>query len=68
VVSSALAQTPHTVNESFGLSVALGLSAERAVAVRSLQRSGVVVLDVPAEKLTIAAVDEYLRVKSRGLL
>jgi len=27
-----------------------------------------VVLDVPAEKLTIAAVDEYLRVKSRGLL
>jgi uncharacterized protein (DUF58 family) len=67
-VSTALAQTPHNVNDSFVLSVALGLSAERAVAVRTLQRSGVIVLDVPADKLTIAAVDEYLRVKSRALL
>jgi uncharacterized protein (DUF58 family) len=67
-VSTALAQTPHDVNSSFGLAVALGLSAERAVAVRTLQRCGVIVLDVPADKLTIAAVDEYLRVKSRALL
>ena len=67
-VSSALAQTPHTVNESFGLAVALGLASERQIAVRTLQRSGIVVLDVPAETMTIAAVDEYLRVKSRGLL
>jgi uncharacterized protein (DUF58 family) len=48
--------------------VALGLSLERAVAVRTLQRSGVVVLDVPADRLTLAAVDEYLRVKARALL
>ena len=68
VVSGALARAPRDVEESYGLSVALGLSAERTIAARTLQRSGVIVLDVPAEKLSIAAVDEYLRVKSRGLL
>ena len=68
VVSGALARTPHSVDESFGLSVALGLSAERHTAARTLQRSGVIVLDVPAERLSIAAVDEYLRIKSRALL
>ena len=67
-VSQAVAHTPRTVNESFGLGVALGLSLERAVAAKTLQRAGVLVIDVPAEKLSIAAVDEYLRVKSRGLL
>ncbi|HTZ53738.1 MAG TPA: DUF58 domain-containing protein [Candidatus Acidoferrum sp.] len=67
-VSATLAKTPHSVNDAFGLGVALGLSLERTAAARTLQRSGIIVLDVPAEKLTIAAVDEYLRVKSRGLL
>ncbi len=67
-VSEAVAHTPRTVNESFGLGVALGLSLERAVAAKTLQRAGVLVIDAPAEKLSIAAVDEYLRVKSRGLL
>jgi uncharacterized protein (DUF58 family) len=67
-VNVALARTPHSVGESYAMSVALGLSQERAVAARTLQRSGVIVLDVPADKLSIAAVDEYLRVKSRGLL
>lgn len=67
-VSAALAHTPHTVGEAYGLGVALGLSLERAVGARTLQRSGVIVLDVPAEKLTIATVDEYLRIKQRGVL
>ena len=67
-VNAALARAPRTAGESYGAGVALGLSLERAVAARSLQRAGVMVLDVPAENLSIAAVDEYLRVKSRGLL
>jgi uncharacterized protein (DUF58 family) len=67
-VSATLARTPDDVNASYGLGVALGLSVERTIAARTLQRSGIIVLDVPAEKLTIAAVDEYLRVKQRGLL
>jgi len=67
-VNAALARTPHSAGDSYEMSVALGLSQERAIAARTLQRSGVIVLDVPAAKLSIAAVDEYLRVKSRGLL
>lgn len=68
VVTEAITQTPRSVNESFGLGVALGLSLERTIAAKTLQRAGVLVIDAPAEKLSIAAVDEYLRVKSRGLL
>ena len=67
-VSDALARTPHDAGESFGLGVALGLSMERTLAARTLQRRGIVVVDVPAEKLSVAAVDEYLRIKSHGLL
>jgi uncharacterized protein (DUF58 family) len=67
-VSATLTKAPENVNDAYGLGVALGLSLERTIAAKTLQRSGVIVLDVPAEKLTIAAVDEYLRVKSRGLL
>ena len=33
-----------------------------------LARMGVIVIDVPAAKLTTALIDEYLRVKRRGLL
>jgi len=33
-----------------------------------LARTGAVVLDVPAKKLTTALIDEYLRVKQRGLV
>jgi hypothetical protein len=33
-----------------------------------LERAGVIVIDVPAAKLTTALIDEYLRVKRRGLL
>ena len=39
-VSEAVAHTPRTVNESFGLGVALGLSLERALAAKTLQRAG----------------------------
>jgi uncharacterized protein (DUF58 family) len=67
-VSATLSRSPETVEQSYATGVALGLALERTVAAKTLQRSGVIVLDVPAEKLTIAAVDEYLRVKSRGLL
>ncbi len=67
-VSATLARSPETIEQSYATGVALGLALERTVAAKTLQRSGIIVLDVPAEKLTIAAIDEYLRVKSRGLL
>jgi len=67
-VSSTLASVPRDVDEAYRLDVAVGLATERALAARTLQRAGVLVLDVPAEKMSLAAIDEYLRIKSRGLL
>ncbi len=67
-VSGTLARTPRTVDEAYQVDVALGLETERALAARTLQRTGLIVIDVPAAKLSIAAIDEYLRIKSRGLL
>ena len=48
--------------------VAVGLAEERRTAAALLARMGVIVIDVPAAKLTTALIDEYLRVKQRGLL
>jgi hypothetical protein len=33
-----------------------------------LERTGTIVIDVPAKALTTTLIDEYLRVKRRGLL
>jgi uncharacterized protein (DUF58 family) len=67
-VNDTLARVPETVDDAYRVDVALGLSLERAVAARTLQRAGSLVIDVPATKLSIAAIDEYLRIKSRGRL
>ncbi len=67
-VRASLARVPAGVDDAYVLDVALGLANERALAARTLARDGIVVLDVPAPKLSVAAIDEYLRVKSRGLL
>jgi len=39
---------------------------ERALAMESLRRGGVMTLDVPANRLTIAVVNKYLELKARG--
>ncbi len=67
-VQTVLAETPASVDDAYRLDVALGLLAERGIATRTLERSGAIVLDVPAAKLSVAAIDEYLRIKSRALL
>ena len=67
-VASRLAAAPRSVDDAYALDVAAGLAEERVLAARRLQHEGVRVLDAPAAKLSIAAIDEYLRVKSRGLL
>lgn len=67
-VSSRLAAVPRTVDETYQLDVAEGLAEERTLAARRLEREGIIVIDAPAAKLSIAAIDEYLRVKSRGVL
>ena len=67
-VSAALATPPHHVRDAYRAGVALGLAEERRAAAALLTRTGAVVVDVPAAKLTTSLIDEYLRVKQRGLL
>ncbi|MBV8639698.1 MAG: DUF58 domain-containing protein [Candidatus Eremiobacteraeota bacterium] len=64
-VAQTLAATPHTIDDAYRLDVALGLEHERTVAAKTLERAGVIVLDAPAAKLSVATIDEYLRIKSR---
>ncbi|MEO6835192.1 MAG: DUF58 domain-containing protein [Candidatus Tumulicola sp.] len=67
-VSAALATQPRDVPDAYRAGVALGLEEERRIAAAMLARTGAIVVDVPAQKLTTALIDEYLRVKQRGLL
>jgi uncharacterized protein (DUF58 family) len=67
-VSEALAREPHTVSEAYRANVAQGLANERRTARAILERTGALVVDVPAKQLSTALIDEYLRVKRRGLL
>ncbi len=67
-VSAALSREPQSVGDAYRANVALELANERRIAASILERGGVIVIDVPAKKLTTALIDEYLRVKRRGLL
>lgn len=67
-VSAALSTAPADVGGAYRAGVALGLEEERRTAAAMLTRTGAIVLDVPAPKLTTALIDEYLRVKTRGRL
>lgn len=48
--------------------VAEQLLDERQVILDTLQRSGVLTIDVPADKLTVAVVNTYMRLKAQGRL
>jgi uncharacterized protein (DUF58 family) len=67
-VSDALNHAPETITDAYRANVAVALANERRLAKTMLERAGVIVIDVPAKKLTTALIDEYLRVKRRGLL
>jgi uncharacterized protein (DUF58 family) len=56
------------VMDAYRTAVALGLQHERRAAAATLAQRGIIVIDVPARKLTTALIDGYLRVKQRGLL
>lgn len=67
-VADALETVPQTAPQAYRSAVALGLERERKVAAATLSRAGVITIDVPAAKLTTSLIDEYLRIKQRGLL
>ena len=67
-IDARLNAEPETPQDVYETSVALALRAERAAASAVLERLGVHSIDVPAERLTTALIDHYLRVKTRGML
>jgi len=59
------------VHDSAGVyqrAVAEKLLNARQVVLEMLNRHGVLTLDVPAEKLTVAVINKYLELKARTLL
>jgi uncharacterized protein (DUF58 family) len=67
-IASALDAPPHDVREAYRTSVAMLLADERAVAMATLRAKGIIVVDVPAPSLSVAVLDAYLEVKSKGRL
>jgi uncharacterized protein (DUF58 family) len=57
-----------TPRDAYRAAVAATLADERARAVAVLRDRGILVVDVPAAELTVALLDAYVDVKTRGLL
>jgi uncharacterized protein (DUF58 family) len=64
---TALASLPaHDSASVYRRAVAEMLLDERRVVLDTLNRSGVLTLDVPADKLTVSVINTYLELKQRG--
>ncbi len=59
---------PRTSNTVYQRAVAEMLLDERRVVLDTLNRSGVMTLDVPADKLTVSVINLYLQLKGKGKL
>ena len=57
-----------TVAKAYERAVAIDLIAQRQAALSRLKQSGVLVLDAPADAVTDALVENYLRIKARSQL
>jgi uncharacterized protein (DUF58 family) len=67
-IANALGAVPSNPAEAYRTAVAMSLADERATAVARLRARGIIVIDVPAPRLTVAVMDAYLDVKARGRL
>lgn len=67
-IADALATAPTDAGGAYRTVVAMTLADERSKAIAILRARGIIVVDVPAAKLTVALLDAYLDVKARGLL
>jgi len=67
-IADALARDPQTTSDVYRSAVATALAAERARAIALLGQRGIGVVDVPARELTIALLDAYVTIKTRGLI
>ena len=67
-IAGALRRTPRDASDAYRSAVAAKLADERARAVAALRERGMLVVDVPAAELSIALLDAYVDIKTRGLL
>jgi uncharacterized protein (DUF58 family) len=67
-IAEALRRRPGGVRDAYRAAVAATLAEERARAVATLRERGILVVDVPAVELTVALLDAYVEIKTRGLL
>lgn len=67
-VVAAAQQTPSDSLGAYQRAAAAQLLDERRLALERLQRNGVLVLDTPANQLSIAVINRYLALKARTLL
>ena len=61
-------QAPSNANELYEKAVACDLATSRELAARQLRQAGCLVVDVAPQDLTVAVVNEYLRLKGRSLI
>jgi len=61
-------QRPRDSDAVYQRAVAEMLIDERQVVLDTLNRSGVLTLDVPADKLTVSVINKYLELKGRGAI
>lgn len=67
-ITSLAAVQPNSSADVYQRAVAEQLLDERRVILDTLQRAGVLTLDVPADKLSVAVINKYLELKTRGVL
>jgi len=61
-------QKPSNALELYEKAVACDLATSRELAARQLKQAGCLVIDVAPQELTVAVVNEYLRLKARSLI
>jgi uncharacterized protein (DUF58 family) len=67
-ITHLAAQPPRDSDAVYQRAVAEMLLDERKVVLDTLNRSGVLTLDVPADKLTVSVINKYLELKGRGAI
>ena len=67
-ITRIAAQQPASSQAVYERAVAEQLLDERRMILDTLNRAGVLTLDVPADKLSVAVINKYLELKTRGVL
>jgi uncharacterized protein (DUF58 family) len=67
-ITRLAAQPPRQSEAVYQRAVAEMLIDERQVVLDTLNRSGVLTIDVPADKLTVNVINKYLELKGRGAI